>query len=60
MFGLIKTDPQKKLDKRYRELLKQAMEAQRSGDIHSYSELSEQADKVYQELKKLTRDSEVS
>ena len=54
MFGLFKSDPKKKLQDEYNALLKKAMDAQRGGDIRTYSELSEKADKLYQELQKMT------
>lgn len=44
MFGLFKQDPKKQLEKEYRALLEQAMQAQRSGDIRGYSELTEKAE----------------
>ena len=53
MFGLFKRDPRKKLEEEYHQLLEKAMQAQRSGDIRLYSELSEQADGVHQQLKAL-------
>lgn len=43
MFGLFKKDPIKKLEKEHEELLKQAMDAQRGGDIKGYAKLSAQA-----------------
>lgn len=46
MFNFLKSDPIKKLDKEYGALLEKAMQAQRSGDIKSYSELTEQAEAV--------------
>lgn len=53
MFKLFKTDPIKKYRKEYDKLLQAAMQAQRGGDIRSYSELSTQADKIYQKIKAL-------
>ena len=50
MFGFLKTDPQKKLDQEYKALLEQAMQAQRSGDIRKYSELTEMAEAKKAEL----------
>jgi len=50
MFGLFRANKAQKLKKRYHVLLEQAMEAQRSGNIRLYSELSEQADGVMKEL----------
>ena len=55
MFGLFKTDPKKKLDQEYKALLKQAMHAQRSGDIQKYSELTERAEAKKTELDLLQR-----
>jgi hypothetical protein len=56
MFGLFKTDPLKKLRKEYERVLQDAMEAQRHGDIRLYSELSTEADKIYQKIKALEVD----
>jgi hypothetical protein len=46
MFSFLKSDPLKKLNKEYGELLEKAMQAQRGGDIRLYSELTEQAEAV--------------
>lgn len=53
MFGLFKADPLKKLRKEYDKVLQDAMQAQRHGDIRLYSELSTEADKIYQQIKTL-------
>ena len=56
MFGLFSSNNKnaiKKLDKHYHSLLKQAMEAQRAGNIQLYSEISEQADSVFKEMENL-------
>jgi hypothetical protein len=53
MFGLFKADPKKKLDQEYKALLEQAMQAQRSGDIRKYSELTERAEAKKRELDRL-------
>lgn len=53
MFGLFKADPIKKLRKQYDKVLQEAMQAQRGGDIRLYSELSTQADQIYQQIKRL-------
>lgn len=57
MFGFLKSDPKKKLDKEYHSLLERAMQAQRSGDIRLYSELSEQAEGVQKQIEALDRDT---
>ncbi|WP_157209894.1 DUF6435 family protein [Marinimicrobium agarilyticum] len=53
MFGWLKPDPQKRLQKAYEKKLEAAMVAQRSGDIKTYSLLSEEADGLYRELQAL-------
>ena len=53
MFGFFKADPKKKLDKEYKTLLEQAMQAQRNGDIRKYSELTELAEMKKKELDRL-------
>lgn len=55
MFGWLKPDPGKKLQNDYEKKLKAAMLAQRSGDIRSYSLLTEEASKLYRELQALKR-----
>ena len=53
MFGLFRKNPLEKLEKDYQSKLQQAMEAQRSGNIQRYAELSEEADGIYQKIKAL-------
>ena len=53
MFSFLKSDPIKKLDKEYDELLEKAMQAQRGGDIKLYSELTEKAEAVKVKLDEL-------
>ncbi|WP_119396417.1 DUF6435 family protein [Salinibius halmophilus] len=53
MFGLFKSDPKKKLQKQYEQVLGQAQHAQRNGDMKLFAELSAKADAIYQEIKKL-------
>ena len=50
MFGLFKKDPIKKLEEQYRVKMEQAINAQRNGDIESFSELSFQADQIDKEI----------
>ena len=57
MFGFFKQDPKKNLDKEYKSLLEQAMQAQRNGDIRGYSELMERAESVKAELDALDTNS---
>lgn len=53
MFGLFKRDPLVKLQKSYERKLAQAMECQRNGDIRSYSLLTEEAEAIYGEIRRL-------
>lgn len=53
MFGLFSSDPKKKLQKAYEEKLSAAMKAQRSGDIRTYSLLTEEAEALRAQLKAL-------
>ena len=50
MFSIFKENSEKKLNKLYKSKLEQAMQAQRSGDIESYSQLTVEAEKVYKQI----------
>lgn len=56
MFGLFKKDPIKKLEKKYLELMEEAMEIQRGGDIKAYAQKSAEAEKVAEEIERLKRE----
>lgn len=58
MFGFLKSDPIKKLDKEYGALLEKAMQAQRSGDIEGYAKLTEQAEAVRETIEALKEQAE--
>lgn len=53
MLSFFKRDPAKKLRKAYMAKLEQAMQAQRSGDIKSYSFITSEADVMHKEIMKL-------
>ena len=53
MFGFFKSDPVAKLEKKYHDVLEKAMEAQRSGNIRLYSEISEQAEGLLKQMNDL-------
>lgn len=55
MFGFLKADPLKKLQKDYERKLAAAMQAQRSGDIKTYSTLSEEAQAIYTEIESIKK-----
>ena len=50
MFGFFKKDPRKKLQTQYEKLLYDAMILQRSGDIMGYSTITEEANKVLDQI----------
>ncbi|MGH1485529.1 MAG: DUF6435 family protein [Cellvibrionaceae bacterium] len=58
MFGFLKSDPQKKLQKKYEQLLEQAMQFQRNGDIKSYSMTTAEAEKVREQIENLRNKSQ--
>ena len=53
MFSFLKKDPIAKLNKQYTLLLEQALEAQRRGDIRSYSQLTSDAEKLANKIDEL-------
>ncbi|AEP31544.1 DUF6435 family protein [Brumicola nitratireducens] len=50
MFGLFKSNPSKKLRKTYDTKLEQAMQAQRKGDIKTYSMITAEAEAIWAEI----------
>jgi len=50
MFGLFKSNPTKKLRKTYDAKLEQAMQAQRKGDIKTYSMLTAEAEAIWADI----------
>ena len=59
MFGLFKKDPRKKLQTQYEKLLSDAMMLQRSGDIMGYSTVTEEANKVLDQIRLLDAGEEI-
>ncbi|MDP4535327.1 DUF6435 family protein [Alkalimonas collagenimarina] len=53
MFGLFKRDPVKKLRKAYDQKLEQAMLAQRKGDMRLFADLTEESEKLWQQIEQL-------
>lgn len=53
MFGLFKRDPVKKLRKTYDQKLEQAMLAQRKGDMRLFADLTEESEKLWQQIEQL-------
>jgi len=51
MLSLFKISPLTKLNKQYQKKLHEAMQAQRSGNIRLYAELSREADSIYQQIR---------
>lgn len=53
MFGIFKKDPVKVLDKQYRQLLEEAQQLQRSGDIKGYALKTQEAEDVLKQIETL-------
>lgn len=47
--------PEKKLQKKYEKIMKDAMEAQRSGNIALFAKLSSEAESLLHKIKKLPK-----
>ena len=55
MFGLFKSNPTKKLRKQYDIKLEQAMQAQRKGDIKTYSLLTADAEAIWKQIEAIEK-----
>jgi hypothetical protein len=53
MFGMFKKSPLKKLQSEHKDLLTRAFEAQRNGDIRSYSMLTAEAEAIREQIETL-------
>lgn len=53
MFRFLRPNPLKQYRKRYDKVLRQAMDAQRSGNIRLYSELAAESTSIYQKIREL-------
>lgn len=50
MFGWLKSDPLKKLQKQHADILGRAVEFQRKGDLKTYSEMMAEAEKLEKQM----------
>lgn len=55
MFGIFKKNPTAKLEKQYNILLEQARDAQRSGDIKRYAQITAASEEVWKEIEKVRK-----
>ena len=55
MFGLFKKDPLVNLQKSYNQLLEEAMQLQRKGDIKGYAAKMSESEKVMNEIEKIKK-----
>lgn len=53
MFSFLKPDPKKRLQKTYESLTARAFQAQRNGDIRTYSMLTDEAEAVKAKIEAL-------
>ncbi|MGX9517483.1 DUF6435 family protein [Vibrio mediterranei] len=54
MFSFLKSNPAKKLKKHHSMLVEQAMQAQRKGDIRTYSRLTAEAEEVFKQIQDIS------
>jgi len=57
MFSLFKSDPTKKLKKLHASTLEKAMQAQRNGDIKTYSQLTQEAEQIHKQISEIEEDT---
>ena len=57
MFGLLKKNPLKKLEKEYAQMMANATDAQRNGNIELFAKLSTEADKLLKEIERLEKEA---
>jgi len=57
MFSIFKKDPTKKLNKQLSIKLEQAMQAQRKGDIRTFSQLSFEAQEIDKQIEAIELES---
>lgn len=60
MFGFLKSNPKKKLQKEYESLMQKAVLAQRNGKIALYADLSFEADLILKKIKELESQSHIN
>jgi len=53
VLSIFKSSPLKKLQKEYSQVLEQAMQAQRKGDIRLYSELTDRSEIILKQINEL-------
>lgn len=53
MFSFFKSDPAKKLKKKRSQLLKDAVNVQRSGDLKAYARMMDEVDKIEKQIEEL-------
>lgn len=53
MFGLFKSDPTKKLEKKYTKLMEEARDVQRSGDLKLYAKMVAEAEEIQSQIAQL-------
>ncbi|NRB49466.1 MAG: Lacal_2735 family protein [Saprospiraceae bacterium] len=58
MFGWLKKDPAKKLEKKYALLMEEAMTIQRSGDLKAYAVKIAEAEELLEEIERLKKDKQ--
>lgn len=55
MFGFFKKDPIKKLEKQYEQMMEQARDIQRKGDIKGYAQKMAEAEEIAKKIQSLKK-----
>lgn len=57
MFGFLKSDPTKKLQKEFEKISEEAMRYQQNGNIEKFAQLSQKADEIAKEIDRLKEEA---
>ena len=58
MFGFLKKDPIKSLEKKYYAMLEKARDIQRSGDIKAYSKIMAESEELWAKIEAMRKEKE--
>ncbi len=53
MFSIFKSNPTKKLEKEYRQMLEKARDIQRSGDLRLYAKVMEESEELWRKIESM-------
>lgn len=58
MFGFLKKDPIKELEKKYYAMLEKARDIQRSGDIKAYAKIMAESEELWARIESMRKEKE--